>query len=173
MAYNGDYIALGHENNIIDLWDIQSFQRIKVFEGHNSAISSLILNNSYLISGSKDNLVCVWDIDKGKCIKILRGHTSWVTCLAYSENRIISGSADGTIRIWDIQSGVCIHIIRNPDIGYVTSIFYDGKEIIAGYTSGKILINKFPLLQDLIDETKEKFKNRSFTQEERKKYYLD
>lgn len=49
----------------------------------------------------------------------------------------------------------------------------DGRKIVAGYANGNVIILRFPPLQELIDQTRERFKNRQLTPEERRKYYLE
>ncbi len=106
---------------------------------------------------------------------ILVGHTNKVESIALSSDGhyIASSSKDGTIRIWDSASGFCISTVQgiNP---YGSQIVFspDGKQITS--TSGsEICVIDFPPLQELIDQTRERFKDRPLTPEERRNYYLE
>ena len=106
---------------------------------------------------------------------ILVGHTNKVESIALSSDGhyIASSSKDGTVRIWDSASGFCISTVQgiNP---YGSQIVFspDGKQITS--TSGsEICVIDFPPLQELIDQTRERFKDRPLTPEERRNYYLE
>ena len=50
---------------------------------------------------------------------------------------------------------------------------HDSRHIISASLDGTIRLWPFPPLQDLIDQTRERFKDRPLTPEERKMYYLE
>lgn len=58
---------------------------------------------------------------------------------------------------------------------HVNSVAFspDGKRIVSGASDGTVRIWEYPPLQDLIDETRRRFKDRQLTPEERREYYLD
>ena len=49
----------------------------------------------------------------------------------------------------------------------------DGKFIVSAANDGTIRIWDFPPLQELIDQTRKRFKDRQLTPEEKRKYYLE
>ena len=57
----------------------------------------------------------------------------------------------------------------------VATVVYspDNQLIAVGSQDGDLRIYRFPPLQELINETRERFKNRPLTPEERRKYYLE
>ena len=92
---------------------------------------------------------------------------------------MISGSKDKTIRVWELQSGACVCEYKGHNAS-VSNISFnsDGKQIISlsdDWKSEDLTIRKwdFPPLQDLIDQTRERFKDRPLTDEERRLYYLE
>ena len=84
-------------------------------------------------------------------------------------------SEDNTIRIWDVATGQQIGEPLQGHTGIVRSASFspDGRHIVSASGDGTIRIWDFPPLQQLIDETRERFKNRQLTPEERRKYYLE
>ena len=108
---------------------------------------------------------------------ILRGHIRYVTSASFSPDgkRIVSASWDNTVRIWDAQTG---RQIGQPLEGHTSSVESasfspDGKRIVSASEDYTVRIWEFPPIEQLVDDTRKRFKNRPLTQEERRKYYLE
>ena len=115
-----------------------------------------------------------------KEVKTFVGHTDEVLSVEFSKNGnlLLSASKDRTVRIWEVESGVeiyCLLVGNEEYIDLFKACFSPDNKWIAtlSNTPYRIKIWPFPSLQDLINETRERFKNRQLTPEERKKYYLD
>ena len=127
------------------------------------------------------NSVKIWDAENGKCVKTLKGNDNGVRCVCFSPDGkyVVSGSQDKTIRVWELQSGVCVCLYKGHDASISdVSFSSDGNHIISisdDYVSDDWSVRKwdFPPLQDLIDQTRERFKDRPLTPEERRMYYLE
>ena len=108
---------------------------------------------------------------------ILTGHTYGVNSASFSPDgkRIVSASYDKTIRIWDAETGQQIGKPLEGHTGSVLSASFspDGKRIVSASWDNTLRIWDFPPLQLLIDHTRERFKNRKLTPEEKRKYYLE
>ena len=106
----------------------------------------------------------------------MEGHTNIVYSVSFSPDgkRIVSGSSDRTIRIWDATTGKELEILEGHT-GGVSSVSFspDGKLIVSNSYDRTIRIWDFPPLQELIDKTREQFKDYPLTPEERRKYYLE
>lgn len=128
-----------------------------------------------IVTCSDDNTLMLWDAESGKRVNILEGHTSGVLTVCFSPDGkyIASGSKDKTISVWEIETGVCVDILKGHNAS-ITNISFtsDGKHIIS-ISNNTVRIWDFPPLQELIDQTRERFKNRKLTEEERKMYYLE
>ena len=115
-------------NGALNIWDVIEKKVNFRFQGHKSAIWSLIeTSNGYLISGSSDKTLKIWDIlnRKEKCISTLKGHKGTVFCIGEIDNdKIISGSEDSTLKIWDIQKGrmQCIITFDDPNKSKINSL---------------------------------------------------
>ena len=134
-----------------------------------------------IATAAEDNRIRIWDAEKGNCIKDLEGHDNGVLCVCFSPDGkyLASGSKDKTIRVWELQSGACVCEYKGHNAS-VSNISFnsDGKQIISlsdDWKSEDLTIRKwdFPPLQDLIDQTRERFKDRPLTDEERRLYYLE
>lgn len=148
--------------------------------GHTSSVQSASFspNSKRIVSASDDKTIRIWDAETGQQIgQPLEGHTLSVNSASFSPDgkRILSSSADKTIRIWDAETGRQIGQPLKGHTREVTSASFspNGKQIVSTSYDNTIRIWEFPPLQQLIDETRERFKNRQLTPEERWKYYLE
>ena len=99
--------------------------------------------------------------------------------LSFSHNgQYIIGTLDDKIIIWDAATGVWIYTFSHYRRAKKALFLPDGNiiaitDIWYGDNTSNCFTIPFPLLQQLIDETRERFKNRPLTPEERRKYYLE
>lgn len=79
------------------------------------------------------------------------------------------------ICIWNKRENKCIDVLSVwNDKMYTYALFsQDGKKIISGMTDKTVRIWDFPPLQELIDSTRNRFKDNPLTPEERRQYYLE
>ena len=106
----------------------------------------------------------------------MKGHSGSVYCVTYSEDGkfIVSASSDKTIRIWNADTGDCVYVIEGHTDGVsFVSFMPDGEHLVSASYDGTIRMWDFPPLQELIDQTRERFNDRQLTEEERKMYYLE
>ena len=147
-------------------------------QGHSDDVRSAAFSpdGKFIVSASADNTIRLWDAETGEQVgEPLRGHTAYVQSAAFSPDGkyIVSASLDFTVRIWDAKTGIQVNKpIQGHTTAHSASFSSDGKQIV--WTEGEAIhIKDFPSLQDLIDQTRERFKGRKLTSEERKKYYLE
>ena len=132
-------------------------------------------NGKYIVSASDNGVVYLWDLkDKNKC-RVFTGHKRKVLDVKFGPDNknILSASEDLTIRVWDVETGNCIDVIDYYGDLYSVCFDREGKKIISVFSDGSSRIWDFPQLQDLIDQTRERFKKRPLTPEERHQYYLE
>ena len=154
--------------------------------GHNDRINSISYSPDgiYVASASYDATIKLWDVHKMEAVKTYEGHTNKILSVEFSNDGrlILSASEDRTVRVWDVESGVELFRILveedKDDELYKASFSPDNKSIATistpiGSDCSIIKIWTYPSLQELINETRECFKNRPLTPEELKKYNLD
>jgi F-box and WD-40 domain protein 1/11 len=106
------------------LWDIDSGERLRTFEGHDRGLaciefkvhqrctcSFLCLHFYYqdglIVSGSNDCKIKVWNAATGDCIRTLMGHESLVRALSFDPRSglLVSASYDKSVKLWDLATG--------------------------------------------------------------------
>lgn len=100
----------GAEDGSLRLWDLEMFQCVRVFEGHQGAVLCLAAEWSEMraLSGGADG-ARLWDLRRGGCQKTFAGIEDG--CAAIKGNweadnpQAIGACGDGQIRVWDMKSG--------------------------------------------------------------------
>ena len=166
------------KSHVAQIWDSKTGALIQTLTGHSSEVDDAVFSTDgrKAATASGDFTAKVWDVATGENIKTFIGHSDGVVSVAFSPDQrwLITASRDKTVRIWDIDSGKEICRLVGHKKG-VKKAFFDslGKKVISVAGDSVIRIWDFPSLQDLINQTRERFKDRPLTPEERRKYYLE
>lgn len=124
------------------------------------------------ISVDDDKRLSIWSLDTGKMISNIDS-VSGLYCISPDGRYISYIEEDRRVVICDIETNTTLQSIENPQYGYDSMTFsYNGNAIILTRYSD-VYIWEFPPLQQLINDTRERFKNNPLTQEERKHFYLE
>lgn len=174
---DGRVIASAVENAIY-LWNAMTGKELYQLEGHLELVNSAFFSpdGKRIVSASYDNTIRIWDVDTGNEINVLEGHNDSVSYAAFSSDGklIISASDDKTVRIWDAGTGIELAFLKGH-LFYVTYANFgpDGRSIVSISLDDTICVWPFPPLQELIDQTRERFKDHPLAFEERRMYYLE
>ena len=175
------YSSLG--NSTIYLWDTECGTLIRTFEGHKSWIQSINFSSDskQLVSSSDDHSVIIWDVESGENKLTYQGHADSVAFAMFSpdDKHVLSFPFTyGPAKVWDAKTGSDVLQINRSDninMTFINNACFcpKDKRILAVLSDGYILSVDFPPLQELIDQTRERFKGRPLTPEERRMYYLE
>lgn len=174
---DGQIIASASIDNTVRLWDSKSYNCLKVLKGHSNNVEDIAFSpdGRYLASASQDGTIKVWDVNRGNIIHSLKGHFTYVENVAFSPDGqiLLSCGDDKKIIVWDVQNGKQYYSWNGYSDPYSSLSFSpDGSSILA-FKNKAVFVWDFPPLQQLINETRERFKDRPLTQEEKAKYNLE
>jgi WD40 repeat protein len=115
------------DETTMGLWDANTCELLRTFEGHTAQIWSAVFSpdGQILASSSRDQTVKLWDTNSGCCLQTLQGHDRDVWSVAFSTdgNSLATGGDDRTVRIWDVNTGRSQEILQGHQ-GSVQSVVY-------------------------------------------------
>ena len=174
---DGREIVSASSDRTIRIWDAVTGECKQVLEGHTFAVSSAAYSpdGREIVSASWDKTIRIWDAVTGGCKRVLEGHTDWAHSAAYSPDgrEIVSASSDKTIKVWNADDSREVYSYSLPSTCNTATFSPDGCTIAAACSDGNIYLIDFPPLQELIDQTRERYKLSPLTPEERRQYYLE
>lgn len=181
FSMDGKCLISASYDNTISFWDPITGEEIRKpieIAARGARYASFSPNANFVVSAHGDNSIRIWDIQNKKQVgKPIMGHTDYINSVNFSPDGkyIVSASSDKTIRIWDAKTGLqVIEPLTGHTDAVRSAVFsHDGKHIVSASDDNTIRIWDFPSLQELIDQTRERFKDRPLTPEERRQYYLE
>ncbi len=137
-----NFVTSGEKGFI--LWDTQSGNLIRSFEGHVSPIITAVFsqNGEKLLTGCRDdNTAILWETVTGRILARLKTKRDLVYSVRFSpdESMIVTACKDSYIELWDVQSQERLNsfsLYDEPSLGPRISVDFtlDGKNLIAGNT---------------------------------------
>ena len=108
---NNRQLAVGYEDGVVRLFDLNSGECLVTFSGHKSAVTCLAFDTDgmRLVSGAKDTNIIVWDTVSEAGLYRLSGHKGPITkcCFLEQQNILISSSLDTLVKFWDLDTQHC------------------------------------------------------------------
>nr|AJR33117.1 cell division cycle 20 [Artemia sinica] len=104
----GNLLAVGTAEGVVQLWDIEASRRLRMMAGHNARVGCLSWNEHILSSGSRSGNIHHHDVRVANHhVATLSGHTQEVCSLFWSPDGrfLASGGNDNLANIWDLTLG--------------------------------------------------------------------
>ncbi|KAI8320518.1 Zn-dependent exopeptidase [Martensiomyces pterosporus] len=127
LALDDELLFAGLQSGEIEVWDLETMQRIRLLSGHSANVFTLLVHAHCVYSGSADGTIRMWSSDLQGLGWISPASTeSTILCLDMSSDDIlISGSGDSAIAFWDVTaldqaaegSGVPLATNSGPALG--------------------------------------------------------
>jgi WD40 repeat protein len=137
-----DMLVCGFDDGMLRVWDVQTNNLVKSFEGSRGEIDSVAFSpcGNMIVSGSDDKTVRIWDISLGHCKCVLEGHSDRVRAVCWSGtgDQVISGSLDGLVRIWNVSRQICVMIFHGHTHGVTSVASLRDSLIASGYVDGTV-----------------------------------
>ena len=130
-------IASASGDKTIRLWDGETGQFKRTFNGHSEAVFSVAISpdSQIIVSSSADQTIRIWSLTSFSQPRILRGHSHGVNSVVISPdgNILASGSTDGTIKLWNLHTGELLLTLDQHSSGVsCIAISPDGKTLASG-----------------------------------------
>lgn len=180
---NGRYSVIWYTSGHMELCRGAELEKVKdLAETHAHSTLAVFSPDEKMVATSSPigkSEIKIWDTESGTVKLTIDGHAgvlSRFSAMEFSPDSryLVSGIGAGTIEIWNVSDGVCIQVFEGHRNGVNSVRFHpDGRHILSSSNDGTIRIWDFSPLQELIDKTRERFKDNPLTLEERRKFYLE
>lgn len=177
FSRDGRFVVSVSLDSSVRIWDIKSEVPYKVIgRARYIPFDSKPECDNYSLKIDKCSILIADSSDDTKVVmSCLHGHSAMPRKHAFNpEGNLLVTVADNEMKVWDILHNVQI----GPDILIFEEFFdvmftADGKGIIAETKSDYDIMFEWKPLQELIDHVRRQIGERQFTEEEKKRYYLD
>ncbi|WP_338144827.1 toll/interleukin-1 receptor domain-containing protein [Fertoeibacter niger] len=142
FAQDGASVVTASIDGTLRIWETTSGQLIRVFDGHDGAVTSVDISpdGTRLVSGSReDNTTRLWDVHTGVPVGEIMRHAYAVQDVAFSPDgtRVVSASIDHTAKIWDASTGLQVGVAMEHEYHVRTVGFnFDGSLVVTSSDDG-------------------------------------
>ncbi|KAI6116192.1 WD40-repeat-containing domain protein [Pisolithus sp. B1] len=136
ISPDSKFLVAGSEDNIIRIWDIESYAFIQSLVGHRGEVYALSFaaDSRYLLSASGDRTVRLWDTTQLQPADPTKSKQVFTSVSVDSLSSFVAaGSLDGIIRVWDIR----------PDVGRAEPV-----GVLSGHADGVYGVQFLPSYAD-------------------------
>jgi len=145
VSADGQWAALGNEDDAVRIWDIASQSVRWTLLGHHDAVTGVAISpdGRHLASTGKDGQLLLWDVASGSREHACPCGPGWVSAVAWSPDgrTVASVGDDGACSLWDADSGARTRLLR----GHTSSLravawSADGTTVASAGGDGQILL---------------------------------
>lgn len=130
VSPDGESLAIGYDNKIIELWDIDRKKWIKNFTGHSDSLGFLEFPSNDLLISSAGNSIKLWDVAAGASEVSLQD----ISRIKYPLISFLSFSPDGNDLI---TGGAAYSIVRYIDVvSKRENLAFEDQNVSDGYVTG-------------------------------------
>jgi len=183
FSNDGKNIVTASSDNVIRIWEADTGDQVgEPLVGHTESVlfASFSQDGKCVVSTSLDGTARIWDINPktpyrtvGRARDIPFEPDNYMSALS-PDGRLRIDLSPTELKVWDINNDRQI----GPDLTcfdnfHQVMFLESGRGIIAETENDYDVLFDWLPLQELIDKTREQVKEREFSPEERRKYYLE
>ena len=140
---DGRLLASGGADKLCRLWDVETGQALRSFEGHTHHVLAIAWQDSgqRLATASADQSVKVWKVDTGEQQRTIAGASHEVTAIEFVGDtaQLVAVAADGTARVLNTDDGGTLRGLAGAENAlYSLSVSAENLRVMAGGQAGKV-----------------------------------
>lgn len=124
FSLSSRWLASGHFNGDIIIWDLETGDVAHLLSGHENPISAVMFSPDEQIIASADEkwfseqdaivTVRIWDTNTGQQLHTLYGHTETVAAMVFSSDglRLVTLSEIGEVFVWNTLTGDLLYTLQ-------------------------------------------------------------
>jgi WD40 repeat protein/tRNA A-37 threonylcarbamoyl transferase component Bud32 len=121
LAFGTSSLALSGANGDVEIWDLQSWRKLRTLRGHRASVHVLEFSpdGNRLASAAGDESIRLWDPSSGQEEAVLKcddsrllSHCSWLSFQPHG-SYLVSGGPDSSTIIWDLNSKAAVAFIEH------------------------------------------------------------
>lgn len=147
MSADGQLLATGGSNAVIDVWLLNAQKLLITLHGHTETVRALAFSpdGQTLVSGGKDKALHFWSIPEGQLRRTLT-LPARLDSIAFSPDghMLATSGWDDTIQIWDIPAGTVRTTLNHTYHGHNVVFSPDGTLLAAGVGGSSVKIWQMP-----------------------------
>lgn len=122
---DGDFLVTAGSDQLIKLWDLNTFDCVKTLEGHEGVVHSLVVAQNRIYSGDSLGTLRVWDFHTLQSVTSCKINDSIICALAFCNGNIFIASF-ATIEILSADTLECVRTVSGLD-HWVRALLVDDK----------------------------------------------
>lgn len=99
-----DQVVVTAADMCLRMWNLQNFNCIKTFQGHDCAVLnfSILKSGLQIVSMGCDGNMKLWDCKTNECVKTIDAHDgqAWTLAMTEDDDKIVTGGQDEKLVVW-------------------------------------------------------------------------
>ncbi|GMH34768.1 hypothetical protein BSKO_02629 [Bryopsis sp. KO-2023] len=137
-------LVAGLSGGALHIWNLKSFARVRVMEGHAGEVLHVHMHGNLIIGGAEDCTVRIWNQETGSCVKTIKIDeflSRFVVKVALNGDRFVYKTSEGNVALWDVGEE---RRLRTFHVGhYITALFLTSERLTVVKKNGEVLVWDF------------------------------
>jgi WD40 repeat protein len=149
ISKNKQLLSLGHQDGILEVWDIDPNKKYGEFIRENNSIWDIIFtdDDKYIYTANSDGRLRKWDINTKILEDVYTRHRRTINSAEFSNNGayLATGSADNSIVLWNVIEGE-IEDVLESHTDWVTDLAFspNSKYLVSTSVDKRVMVWAVP-----------------------------